>query len=240
MNSGKRIFDSYREALAYTKSLALLNGKSPVLKPAGNKFEVFGEGVTNNDKTHSIDLNDAKEFFNKTRLILENSTNELELQKIISSFLEKYGSSTESSIFLSSKEDLVLYETLEDINLALIEFIELLDEATPKSSDQAEYYSKRFFAISIQLQPYKIAARPQKEGREFLEKGKKLPVVIEGQQQWIHKISILNSNGPMCRHCTDMARMHIVGDIGSELWRCTANNHGTRFLNKEERKFLSE
>jgi hypothetical protein len=240
MNSGKRIFDSYREALAYTKSLALLHGKSPVLKPAGNKFEVFGEGVTNNEKPHPIDLNDAKESFNKTKSMLENSTNEFELNKFISSFLKKYGNSNEVAIFLSTKEDLVLYETLEDIHLALIEFIELLDEASPKSSDQAEYYSKRFFAISKQLQPYKIAARPQKEGRETLEKGKKLPVVIEGQQQWFHKISILNSNGPMCRHCTDMARMHIVGDKGSELWRCTANNHGTRFLNKEERKFLSD
>jgi hypothetical protein len=52
MNSDKSIFDSYREALAYTKSLALLNGKSPVLRPVGNNFEVFGKVVTNNEKSH--------------------------------------------------------------------------------------------------------------------------------------------------------------------------------------------
>ena len=52
MNSGKRIFDSYKEALAYTKPLALLNGKFPVLRPVENNFEVFGERVTNNEKSH--------------------------------------------------------------------------------------------------------------------------------------------------------------------------------------------
>lgn len=240
MSVGKRIFDNFKEANAYAKSIVLSVRKSPLVKRSGDKFEVYGEGVTPDEKPTPIDLNDAKTRLDEIRSSLENSTQESTVKAGIADFLTQYGNSPEVANSLSMLEDAALYEKLEEIHLALDEFIELLAEAAPRSSDEAEYNSKRCVAISNQLKPYKVAARAQKEAREFSEKAKKLPVVIADQQQWLHKISILNSKGPMCRHCTHMARMHIVGDIGSELWRCTENNHGTRFLNNEERKFLSD
>jgi hypothetical protein len=241
MSVGKRIFDNFKEANAYAKSIILSVRKSPLVKRSGENFEVYGEGVTPDDTPPTqIDLNEAKGRLNEIRSLLENSTQETAVKAGIEDFLTQYGNSREVANSLAMVEDASLYEKLEDIHLALEEFIELLDEAAPRSSDEAEYYSKRCFAISNQLMPYKVAARAQKEAREFSEKAKKLPVVIAGQQQWHHKISILNTSGPICRHCTHLARMHIVGERGSELWKCSANNHGTRFLTGEHRKFLAD
>jgi len=241
MSVGKRIFDNFKEANAYAKSIILSVRKSPLVKRSGANFEVYGEGVTPDDTTSTqIDLNEAKGQLNEIRSLLENSTQEKAVKAGIEDFLTQYGNSREVANSLAIVEDASLYEKLEDIHLALEEFIELLDEAAPRSCGEAEYYSKRFFAIANQLKPYKVAGRAQKESREFSEKAKKLPVVIVGQQQWLHKISILNASGPICRHCTHLARMHIVGERGSELWKCSANNHGTRFLTGEQRKFLAD
>lgn len=241
MSVGKRNFNNFKEANDYAKSIVLSVRKSPLVKRSGENFEVYGEGVKPDDTTpNQIDLNAAKGLFNEMRSLLENSSQETTVKAGIANFLTQYGNSPEVANSLAMVEDASLYEKLDDIHLALEEFIELLDEATPRSSDEAEYYSKRCYAISEQLKPYKVAARAQKEAREFSEKAKKLPIAIAGQHQWLHKISILNASGPICRHCTHLARMHIVGERGSELWKCSANNHGTRFLTGEQRKFLAD
>lgn len=240
MSFGTRIFDSFKEANAYAKAAVLRTQKSPLVKRSNDKFEVYGEGVIPEVKVVDPDLNDAKERFVEIQSLLENSTQEIQIKNEIKKFLDVFGKSQGFSNSLVVVEDAALYSNLDDIFFALEEFVELLQEPLPKSSDDADYRSKRFIAISNQLKPHKVFARAQKEAREFTELSKKLPVTNISHQQWLHKISILNQSGPNCRLCTNEARMHIVGERGSELWKCAANNHGTRFLKGEERKFLAD
>ena len=240
MNTGIRIFDNFKEANEYAKSLVSSNSKSPLLKAANGKFEVSGEGVTPEEKVDDINLLVAKDKFTEIHFLLSTSTQEIQIKDEIEKFIQIYGKSTEFSNTLSDVDDADLFSNLEDIFLALEEFVELLLEPSPKSSDDAEYRAKRYLAISNQLKPHKVSARAQKEYRELIELSKKLPVINISHQQWLHKISILNQSGPTCRLCTHDVRMHIVGNRGSELWKCSANNHGTRFLKSEERKFLAD
>ncbi len=241
MTDGTRFFRDFKEANAYGKSIYASTRKSPLLRPAPKGFEVVGEGVTPNEIENSTDASKASEALNAIQKALIESSDELSLKNLIEQFLADFGTSIELQNQLSTSEEAALFEKLEDIHLALDEFIDLLNESLhPRSQDEANYYANRFRSVSDQLQPYLVALRSLKESRALSEKACKLPIENPTEDKWKHKKSILNASGPICRHCQHLARMHIVGERGSELWRCYENNHGTRFLTREQRKFLED
>lgn len=236
MSIGIRTFGNFKEANLYAKAINASVGKSPLLRPTSLGFEVQGEGVTPSEVSTTIDVNAVLDELREIRKSLNTSTSENELKSLIEIFLKKFGTSIELQ---EKTENSELLENLEDVHLALEEFSELIEESVnPRSKEEAEYFANRFLQISEQLTPYPVSKRAQKEYRELIQKSAKLPVVDTSNQQWLQKISILNASGPICRYCTNLARMHIVGNRGSEIWRCYANNHGTRFLTREQRKFL--
>jgi hypothetical protein len=236
-----RFFNDFKEANAYAKTVNASIRKSPLLRRSAGGWEVHGEGVTPNETSNLIDVSKASEALIEIKTALKISTQEFALIELIKNFLAKFGTSVVLQNQLGTSEDAELFEKLEDTYLALESFIDLLEEsAHPRSQDEAIYYANRFRSVSDQLQPYPVAGRALKESRELFQKAIKLPVVDVPHQQWLHKTSVLNASGPICRHCQHLARMHIVGERGAELWRCYENNHGTRFLTREQRKFLED
>jgi hypothetical protein len=78
--------------------------------------------------------------------------------------------------------------------------------------------------------------------RSMQEKMSKLQSSVDQavHAKWIAAIARLNGahDAPVCPYCNPPARMRIVGDPGNEVWRCSANNHGTHGLNSSQRKRL--
>ena len=239
MTVGTRFFKNFTEANAYGKAINQSIQRSPLLRRTDKGFEVIGEGVTSSETSHSTDASKAIEALNEVQKALNELTDELALKTLIEKFLADFGTSIEFQNQFGTSAEAALFVKLEDIHLALEEFVDLSDESThPRSQDEANYYANRFRSVSDQLQPYRVALRALRESRVLSDKASELPIENPAEDKWKHKKSILNASGPICRYCEHLARMHIVGERGSELWRCNENNHGTRRLTREQRKFL--
>lgn len=221
MSVTSRTFGTFHDANAFAKSVR--GWGRVVLVRDGNGFT-----VTYDDPTAELEA---------IRASLEQSTNEIALRDEINFFLTRSKSLSEGSSALNS-QDGTLLASLPELLDALEDFIYLLEEANPRSREEALYFAERFSVIADRLGPYKVSGRAQRERRKQLEDAEPLPSSDSDDSRWLRNIASLNANAPTCRLCNHQVRMHIVGRRGAELWRCNENNHGTRFLTRDQRRVL--
>lgn len=167
MTVGIRIFDDYKEASVYAKSIAISVSKSILIKRKEQRFEVIGEGVTPFKSSNPVNTSAAKDALEKIRTQLEEqSTPEIEIKNATGEFLKAFSSLTAGDLGLNS--DLGLFEKLEDIHLALEEYEDLIiDSAHPRSQNEAIYFANRFTGISALLSPYPISKQMATKSRDL-------------------------------------------------------------------------
>ena len=234
-----KFFENYKDATSYAKNIALMEKVAIKIIRIDNGFEVL-QALKSIPTTKSSNVyNTSESEIDEVDQFTGNSSDENVIIKKITILLthhEEFNETIDSTRIIYYNE---IISKLKNTLSLLNEYQDLIDLGNPRSKQEAEQFAKNFNTIAIGLDPSKISQKIRTKQREMLELSKTKVSIDDDYQYYLQKVSILNEKGPDCRLCNHSTRMHIVGQRGSELWRCNMNNHGTRNLTAEQRNFLA-
>jgi len=240
--------ESYREAAAYAKVKAIEMKRVITCRPIQNGWKVDDEGLNRPPLPTSKDAGAYKLKLSEIQIILTTSLNYIEISTAIKNFQTDFGDADQIIQPTIGAEHQSLVKNLPNLSFSLLEFSDFLDSQAdvklrPQYREDAQEYAAFLADLVNVLNHYPVSSRVDTEKRRMLELAKVLPPKgpAQANQLWLQKVARLNGAfiAPDCSYCPPGTKMHIVGNPGSERWRCNENNHGTRFLSRSHKEILN-
>lgn len=196
---GSRLFSSFPEAHSFARELVLRTGRTPVVRPFGNNFQVSGTDV--DDESHGISnsavvISKGSDIFER----LDPEALALALQELLD---DSGAPHVHQSSHLRSRTDDTdgVSVDIPSVLSAIAEYVDCLAELHHvKSLEYAREMSCQLAEISERLAPFSLGLNAIQRAKVLAAKSKTLPSETVGQQdaKLATKMAQLNARAGIC------------------------------------------
>lgn len=197
---GSRLFSSFPEAHSFARELVLRTGRTPVVRPFGNNFQVSGTDV--DEGSHGISnsvlvISKGSDIFER----LDPEALALALQELLD---DSGAPHVDQGSHLRSRTDDTdgVSVDIPSVLSAIAEYVDCLAELPyVKSLEYAREVSCQLAEIAERLSPFKLGLMAIQRARVLAAKSKTLPSesVVKHEAHFATKMAQLNARGATCR-----------------------------------------